>query len=438
MRISKVFRIVAKSFYMLLPKVIREQYKESELYFIDLARKVKNRYLGTSGGGLHVLQFVKSIDKLDIQYETLASIKTRKSRLGSVVLFDKTGNYTKLDEIEENVLDIDLYFFKEITVLGNTDALINGHELYHQELLAMKEHHDLKRSDIFSYFDRKDKSIVSISMSKSQDLTNIDILYISLLKEHSQNYYHWTTEIIPRALFSIKELSKKENSQIFENKSIVFLIDENIPKQCLEILKVIVPFKYNLTTIKKGKLYTCNNLVYCSPFWQSLDNTSGNLEQEEFFVDTYGLKLFHEEIFNCLALPKEEPFRKIYLRRKSTQMRSIVNTKQVEDFFINHGFEIVETEKLIFTEQVKLFYESKVVVGASGATFTNILFMQPNTKAIIFYPSHPSINHGIFQPLADVSGVKLIHYKTIPSDEKSIHSNFMVDLSKIQIILKGC
>ena len=57
-------------------------------------------------------------------------------------------------------------------------------------------------------------------------------------------------------------------------------------------------------------------------------------------------------------------------------------------------------------------------------------------KAIIFFPSHPSINHGIFQPLADVSGIDFIHYHTIPKDMKSIHSDFMVDLDKINLLLK--
>ena len=50
---------------------------------------------------------------------------------------------------------------------------------------------------------------------------------------------------------------------------------------------------------------------------------------------------------------------------------------------------------------------------------------------------HPSVNHGIFQPLADVSCIDLIHYHTIPQDINSIHSNFMVDLDKIDVLIKG-
>ena len=171
-----------------------------------------------------------------------------------------------------------------------------------------------------------------------------------------------------------------------------------------------------------------------------MDNTTGNIpKHEEFFLDMYALKLVHDAIqnkFNQINSEKKEPKRKIYLQRKPTQMRSIINYEEVENFMIEESFEILDTSNLSFIEQVKLFSEAKIVIGASGATFTNLLYMQNNTVAINFYPSHPATNHGIFQPLADVSGVKLIHYKTIPVDHKSIHSNFMVDLNIIQNILK--
>ena len=413
---------------MLLPKVIRTQYRDSILYYLELLKKIKFK-LSSSRYKLAV-----SIDNLNVEYTLLSSIIDRKSSLNSQTLINNDGSISYLEELEGPTLDINLYYFKKISILGGTDALLNNDTLYHEELLSMDEHHDLKRHDLFLAFDKKRKEKVYLNPVSIKSLEDRDKLYISLLKEHSVNYYHWMTEIMPRAIFCNIKLQEEKVVSI-NDKKIVFLVDESLPSQCLEVLENLISFDFSIEVVLKNELIQCRDLIYCSSFWQSLDNTSGTLNVSEFFVDKYALNLLHTKI-NEKFIYKKEPYRKIYLKRSKSQIRSIVNNEYVESEMKKVGYELVDTSSLSFLEQVKLFSEAKVIVGASGATFTNILFMQPGTTAINFYPSHPSINHGIFQPLADISGVKLLHYKTHPIDDKSIHSNFFVDLNIIKNILK--
>jgi hypothetical protein len=427
-----IYRIFKNIYKLLVPKFIRKYTDSKILLFLNLLREIKFKSTGQK------YRLVKNIKDLDIKYKLFESIKNRTSVLNTQTLLNKEGNFSYINSVENPVLDINLYLFKDITVLGGTDALINKTKIYHQELLAMDEHHDLKQHDIF-FFDKKNKKNIFLHSTKIRKLDDERNVYISLLKEHSLNYYHWMTEIMPRAIFTCQTL-KYDNTKMVKGKKIVFLIDEHIPKQCLEALTFCIDLPFTTEVVYKNELLTCNNLIYCSPFWQSLDNTTGNIpKHEEFFLDMYALKLVHDAIqnkYSQIDSEKKEPKRKIYLQRKPTQMRSIINYQKVENFMIEESFEILDTSNLSFIEQVKLFSEAKIVIGASGATFTNLLYMQNNTVAINFYPSHPATNHGIFQPLADVSGVKLIHYKTIPVDDKSLHSNFMVDLNIIQNILK--
>lgn len=436
MTLSRFFYISAKACYKMLPEFIRLRYRERILLFLGIII-TRDQIIFKCNNIKYSL--VKSINCLTISYKLLVSMQNRTSALGMQTLLGQDGSIKQLPKIEDTTLDVHLYFFKEITLLGGTDALINKNKLYHQELLEMEENHDLKRGDIFLLFDKVKKNEVFLVPDGKRKLNESNTLYISLLKEHATNYYHWMTEIMPRAIFTCQTL-KYDNTKMVEGKKIVFLIDEHIPKQCLEALTFCIDLPFTTEVVYKNELLTCNNLIYCSPFWQSLDNTTGNIpKHEEFFLDMYALKLVHDAIqnkFNQIDSKKKEPKRKIYLQRKPTQMRSIINYEEVENFMIEESFEILDTSNLSFIEQVKLFSEAKIVIGASGATFTNLLYMQNNTVAINFYPSHPATNHGIFQPLADVSGVKLIHYKTIPVDDESIHSNFMVDLNIIQNILK--
>lgn len=400
------------------------------MFVFDLLKVIKSKFVNSR------YYISKSIDELKIKYFLIESISNRRSTLNTQILIKQNGEISELRAITSSVLDLNLFFFEKIILLGGTDALVYKNRLYHQELLAMKDCHDLKQADIFLFFNEKIKYDVFLN-SKIIEFKEKNIIYISLLKEHSQNYYHWMTEIMPRVIFVSKKISENNYVYIIKNKKIIFLIDDGIPSQCLEALKYCINLEYTIKVIPKNQLVSCTNLLYCSAFWQSLDNTTGKMPNpSEFFLDKYALELVHDAIHKTINLERKEPFRKIYLQRKPSQMRTIVNNDEVERFMINSNYEIIDTAELSFLEQVTLFSQAKIVIGASGATFTNILYMQPNTVAIIFYPSHPATNHGIFQPLADTAGVKLFHYKTIPEDEESVHSNFIVNVNSIKEILK--
>ncbi|MDQ7062044.1 MAG: glycosyltransferase family 61 protein [Sulfurimonas sp.] len=422
--------LLLKCFYYLTPRFFREQYSDSARFYNDLFKKIQNKYYRQQYS-YYIL--VDEIKELKNNFNILFEMDNRKSKTNEIIIYEKNKKKYKLPSITNDVLDIKIGIFNEVTIIGCTDALVYDDYLYHQELLAMDEYHDLKRWDIFVDFSKKDKNTISLNNSSSSIFNAKSTMYITLLKEHSLNYYHWITENIPRLILILEVLSKDDS--MIKNNKITVLIDQGMPIQCKEVIDLIMPFEYAIVEVSKGKRCICNNLLYCSPLWQSLDNTSRKLNHSEFFVDKYALELVYRTIRKNTLLDKKPPTRKIYLRRKPSQMRSILNNDKVEKYMRLNDFEMVDTAKMSFVEQVKLFHEAKLVVGASGATFTNILFMQVKTKAIIFFPSHPSVNHGIFQPLADVANVNLVHYKTIPQDYESIHSNFMVDLDKIDFLL---
>jgi capsular polysaccharide biosynthesis protein len=66
--------------------------------------------------------------------------------------------------------------------------------------------------------------------------------------------------------------------------------------------------------------------------------------------------------------------RRIYVSRRLTIRRRIVNEAEVAAYLQQHGFEFHELEDLSFREKVALFSEAQIVVGSHGAGFTNILF----------------------------------------------------------------
>lgn len=83
------------------------------------------------------------------------------------------------------------------------------------------------------------------------------------------------------------------------------------------------------------------------------------------------------------GVKEDKPFRKIWISRKNSATRSIVNESVLFDTVLKQrGWELLELENLSLDQQLHYFAEAQVVVAPHGAGLTNLLFCQPGTKVI--------------------------------------------------------
>lgn len=85
---------------------------------------------------------------------------------------------------------------------------------------------------------------------------------------------------------------------------------------------------------------------------------------------------------------------RIYISRKNSMKRRIINEELVVNFVREHGFDVFTLETLSFAEQIALFQQAEVVIGAHGAGFANCIhsknikmleFFEPDYINICFY-----------------------------------------------------
>jgi hypothetical protein len=102
------------------------------------------------------------------------------------------------------------------------------------------------------------------------------------------------------------------------------LLDDGLPKQCIDMLEMVVEQKINILFLKKGESFQCEELIYCSPLWHSLDNTTGLPNpKKEFFVDKYALEIARDTILSSYKKLNDDipyDFRKVYLQRLNLQL----------------------------------------------------------------------------------------------------------------------
>jgi capsular polysaccharide biosynthesis protein len=361
-----------------------------------------------------------------------SSIMNRHTDLSSPLLYDQGLEMVRQPAIKADVPDLFLLELNDVEVIGSTNAVVRGGKVLHPELLQTESLHDSKAPDLYQFTDASRRKLNFNTFTRLGGRRRVKV-GIHLLKEHSFNFYHWLFECLPRLNYFIANLSK-----LTGNEKFTLLIDNDILPGGMEAMRRLIKFPHEIEIVRRGELVSCDKLFYVSPFWFSLDNSRNQVDAyRDYAVDKYAVQTTRDS-FRDLA-SRTAPTRKIYLPRIASQVRRIINADEVERLMRANGFEIVHAHEFTFAEQVELFSSAKVLIGASGAAFSNMAFMQSRTKAVIFSPKQFDVfNYYIFQQLADVAGVELAHLLAVPAkkDDFFIHDNFYVNITDLEKLVK--
>ncbi|WP_431857408.1 glycosyltransferase family 61 protein [Azospirillum sp.] len=103
--------------------------------------------------------------------------------------------------------------------------------------------------------------------------------------------------------------------------------------------------------------------------------------------------------FLPLAGETAGPSRRILVLRRDAGRRRLLNEDEVARWAAARGFEAVSLSGMGFLEQIRLFRQARIVLGAHGAGLTNLVWAQPGGCALVeMAPDAPSLNH--FERLA--------------------------------------
>jgi capsular polysaccharide biosynthesis protein len=193
------------------------------------------------------------------------------------------------------------------------------------------------------YKDRLDKNVI---IAKNNLSKNIVIDKCSLIGGHA-NYYHWLLNWLPR-LFLL------EICGFFQGKLLVNGTLANFQRDTLEYLTA----QDNYETIRMKDVVFVKELLVPVFFMNPVHSPFAITE----------LRRRAQSDMNRL-LP-----RKLFISRKNASGRKIVNEKELFGVLKEKGYELVQLEKLTFTEQIKLFSNATHIVAPHGAGLVNMVF----------------------------------------------------------------
>jgi capsular polysaccharide biosynthesis protein len=234
------------------------------------------------------------------------------------------------------------------------------------------------------------------------------------------NYAHWMTEVLPRiSLFC-------ENEKF---NGIPLLVDAGLHRNLMESLRIVAGEQHEIVTLAPGETVLASELFVVSvtgyvPFERRSNRVKGHSHGT---FSPQALLNLRQRIWRNLPPTVRKPGTRIVIRRNSG-IRIVTNEHEIEQALVARGFTAVEPERLSFEEQVKLFSNAEIVVGATGAAFANLIFCPPSAKIIIMISNYRHMPYWYWQNMACAVGNHVTYVLGSCTDTfANLHSNFRIN-----------
>lgn len=238
-----------------------------------------------------------------------------------------------------------------------------------------------------------------------------------LLAGNLNNYFHWMIDVLAR-------LDRETLAAYCDRDRLTVLapeLDRPYKRESFDLLfreTEEVMFCGLETTVAVDRLYVVPDL-------------SGG----GFVYHPSVMRSFHYMRANSGVAP-DPPHRRIYVARRDTKQRRLLNEDEVIDLVGAAGFEIVTLTGKSVVEQMKLFAEAKSIIAPHGAGLTNILFASPGAALLELHMD--AYTQWAFRRLCGVLGLTygcLIGTSTHSWDESAHLHEWRIDVEALRSVL---
>jgi capsular polysaccharide biosynthesis protein len=247
-------------------------------------------------------------------------------------------------------------------------------------------------------------------------ITRLEGAVAVLTTFRSDIYYHWLFDTLPRlqllndADVHYDRIVVAQGSR-FQRESLELLgIEQGClisdPKLHLEAAKLIVP---------------------------TLPGTVGN-------PPLWACAFLRRSFLAHLGEQRGPAQRRIYIARGKGATRRIVNEEGLLRMLEREGFEIVLPETMSFLQQVALFDQAHIVIGAHGSGLSNLVFCRQGTHVIeLFSPNYVTVPYW-----ALANQLKLVYCYIMGQGDwhpsrgrgRRVHADISIDLTKVEVALR--
>ena len=266
-------------------------------------------------------------------------------------------------------------------------------------------------------------SVGQVAVVKAKKQISVDGSVISMGGVHSKVWAHFLIMYLPR-LYYAAELG------LFDN-SVTVLLPQYRDGHIRQIVYDFLSGYSNVSIVEMedGVDYLCQSMFYIPSFSNATDHSTYCMAID-FLIPHNVVEVLNKylvERYSSVA-HNDKQNKKLYLARRGNY-RCATNWDEIENYFRNEGFEIVEPHKLTLLEKIAAFKNANVIVGPYSSAFTNLLFCK-DAKVLIISPLMRSVET-YYYTIAQKTSVRILNVTGFDKG-MNIHTNYFVPIEKIK------
>ena len=257
---------------------------------------------------------------------------------------------------------------------------------------------------------------------------NIEGRVFSLVQGASggNNFFHWIFDILPKIKLCSEHYLLKEIDFYYVPSL------QNFQKQTLSILNI------KEDKILNSNLYRhiqASELIVVDHPWYH----KGIIIDQNKFLPSWIVHWLRDVYLKYAK--KFDNNEKIYIDRTESRYNhcQIQNDNEIFNFLKEKGFSKCRVGELSFFEQIYLFNNAKIIIGAHGAAFTNLAFCKPDTKIIeirsLIYKNYQNNNYKRISQINNLN-YRLIETKKLNESQKKF-GDIYLPIKELEHCLKS-
>jgi len=233
--------------------------------------------------------------------------------------------------------------------------------------------------------------------------------YVLIIDDWSEGYFHWMTDALPRFIFF------KEN----HDSQVKLLVPKKF-EQHEYITSSLLALGADVFYLEDGKFFQVDLLYY-----PSLTAPSGNYNPFYLRKIRDSILIHFHDFHELSSSPK------VYISRKKSAKRKIVNEAEAEYVLREFGYTIYCFEDFSWKQQVAIMRNAKSLISNHGAGLTNMMFMRP-LGSVLEFRRKGDTNNNCYFSMASVFDLEYYYQECTSDTDNTFSANLTVDLIELR------
>lgn len=252
---------------------------------------------------------------------------------------------------------------------------------------------------------RKQLGLLGLSTTKFENIKKVSGRVAVIAQRGASCYFHWISEVLGR--LAMLEMQGVTYDHLY------VACDKPFMKDSL-LLWGIDAEKIIDASLPENHYIQADELILPS----LVSRISAGYTRFCSYVPAYLLHYVRDKLvfgMQNLKTPFDGHCKRIFISRKDSKVRQMINEDEVFALFETKGFERYDLSSLSIMEQIMLFQNAEMVVGCHGAGLTNILYCNPHTLIIELFQARGSSTYCYISQMLGLRywGVKTMEFSEI-------------------------